>query len=164
MRDRLHEVGLAQPGGAVDEQWVVSAPGGLGHGVRGGGGQLVRLADDEALEGVALVQRRVRGRSRGRDRVLTRRHEEVHLGPLLAVYLHAEHHRRRPTEDALRGARQNRGVLRFVPLDRELVRSAEDQLPLVQRDRLGRLEPSPHRRVGKFTARLFEQALPGFFR
>ena len=45
--DGLHQVGLAQPGGAVDEERVVGLAGGLDSGVGGGGGELVRLADDE---------------------------------------------------------------------------------------------------------------------
>ena len=54
--DRLHEVGLAEPGVAVDEERVVDLAGRLGDGVGGGGGELVRLADDEVVERVALAQ------------------------------------------------------------------------------------------------------------
>jgi len=54
-------------------------------------------------------------------------------------------------------------MLRFIPFGGELVRRAEDQAAVIQRDRLGRLEPGPYGRFGKFTPRLFQQALPGFF-
>ena len=90
--DGLHQVGLAQPGGAVDEERVVGLARRLGHGVRRRGRQLVRLPDDEGVEGVALVERlgvpdvRPRRRRFGGGR----RHEEVHLGALLAVFLHPE--------------------------------------------------------------------------
>src|SRR2546421_4553091 len=56
--DRLHEVRLAEAGGAVDEKRVVGLAGRLRDGVRGCRGQLVRLADDEGLERVALIERR----------------------------------------------------------------------------------------------------------
>ena len=55
--DGLHQVGLAQPGGAVDEERVVGLARRFGGGVGGGGGELVGLADDEGVEGVALVER-----------------------------------------------------------------------------------------------------------
>ena len=47
---------LPRPVGAVDEERVVGLAGRLGDGVRRGGGELVRLADDEGVEGVALVE------------------------------------------------------------------------------------------------------------
>ena len=55
--DGLHQVGLAQPGGAVDEEGIVGLAGGFGRRVGGGGRELVGLADDEGVEGVALVER-----------------------------------------------------------------------------------------------------------
>ncbi len=49
---RAHEVGLAQPALAVDEQGIEEgAAGGLGHLDSQGIGHLVRFADDEVLEG-----------------------------------------------------------------------------------------------------------------
>ena len=72
VRDGLHEVGLAEAGRTVDEERVVLLPGRFGDGVRGGGGELVRLADDEVIEGVAVVQRlgaRIDRRHRGRGRL-----------------------------------------------------------------------------------------------
>ena len=53
--DRLHQVGLAESGVAVDEEGVVDLAGGLGDGVGGGGGELVRLSDDEVVERVAIA-------------------------------------------------------------------------------------------------------------
>ena len=94
--DGLHQVGLAEPGGAVDEERVVGLAGRLGGRVRGGGGELVGLADDEGVEGVALVERLRAGVGpRGdRDGGRGRRHEEIHLRPLLAIFVDAEDDRR----------------------------------------------------------------------
>ena len=55
MGDRLHQVRLAESGVAVDEERVVDLPGRLGDGVGGGGGELVRLADDEVVERVSIA-------------------------------------------------------------------------------------------------------------
>ena len=54
--DGVQQVGLAEPGRAVDEQRVVRAGGRLGDAQRGGEGELVRGALDERLERVARVQ------------------------------------------------------------------------------------------------------------
>ena len=55
MPDGVQQVGLAQTGGAVDEQRVVAAARGLGHAEGGGEGELVRGALHERLERVAGV-------------------------------------------------------------------------------------------------------------
>ena len=55
--DRVEQVGLAEPGGPVDEQRVVGPARALGDRQRGGVGEAVRRADDELVEGVAGVQR-----------------------------------------------------------------------------------------------------------
>ena len=130
-----------------------------------GRGELVRLADDERVEAVALIERRRRGGARGRDgSAAVGGDEEVHLRALLPFFLHAEDHLRRSAEHALGRAREHRRVLALVPLGSELVGRAEDEAILVERDRHSRLEPGPHCRVGKFAPCLFEEALPGFFR
>src|SRR5688572_12504191 len=56
VRDRLHEMCLAKPGLTVDEQGVVDLAGCLCDSVRGGGRELVRLADYEVIEDVPLAQ------------------------------------------------------------------------------------------------------------
>ena len=92
MGDRLHQVGLAESRGAVDEERVVGLAGRFGRGVGRGRGQLVGLADDERVEGIALVERlraRVHRRDHGRRRA--RRDEEIHLRPLLPVFVHPKH-------------------------------------------------------------------------
>ncbi len=62
--DRVHQVGLAQADAAVEEQRVegdLAALGdALGHPAGRGVGELIRLADDEVLEGAAPVDRRGR--------------------------------------------------------------------------------------------------------
>ena len=60
--DGVEEVGLAQPGGAVDEERVVRPRRRLRHPLRGRQGELVGLALDEGLEGVAGVEARRRHR------------------------------------------------------------------------------------------------------
>ena len=55
VRDGLHEVRLAESGVAVDEERVVDLAGRLGDGVGGGGGELVRLSDDEVVERVSIA-------------------------------------------------------------------------------------------------------------
>ena len=55
--DGVHQVGLAEAGGAVEEEGVVGLRGRLGDGKGGGMGELVILADDEVLEGVARIER-----------------------------------------------------------------------------------------------------------
>jgi len=136
----------------------------LRDGVRRRCGQLVRLADHEGLEGVAVVERR---RSGGRFLAardgLTRRDEEIHLRAPLAIFLDAEHHRGGLAEHTLRRPCQHAGMFRLVPLHSELVGGADNKPSVVQCDRLGGLEPRAHGRVGKFAARLFQHALPGFF-
>src|SRR5947208_1571589 len=81
----------------------------------------------------------------------------------ISILLHPEHDRRRPSEHALGGARQDGGVLRLVPFDGELIGSSDDQAPIVQRDRHRGLQPRPHRSVGKFAPRFVEESLPSFF-
>ena len=54
--DRVQQVGLAQPGVAVDEQRVVGLAGRLGHRDGGGVREPVGRADDEGLEGVLRVE------------------------------------------------------------------------------------------------------------
>ena len=56
MADRVQQVGLAQPGVAVDEQRVVGLGRRLGHRDRGRVGEPVARADDERLEQVARVE------------------------------------------------------------------------------------------------------------
>ena len=56
MPDRVEQVGLAQPGLAVDEQRVVGLGRRLGDRDRGGVGEPVARADDEGVEGVLRVE------------------------------------------------------------------------------------------------------------
>ena len=56
MSDALHEVGLAQPDPAVEEQGVEGDRAALGHAPRGGMGQFVRFPNDEALERITKIR------------------------------------------------------------------------------------------------------------
>ena len=62
--DGVEQVGLAEPGVAVDEERVVRLRRRLGDGDRGGMGEAVGLADDEVVERVLRVQARVAARER----------------------------------------------------------------------------------------------------
>src|SRR5262249_60017856 len=62
--DGLEEVGFSESRFAVDEEWVIGAAGGGGDGAGGRMGEAIRAADDEAVEGVLLVERH-RGESAG---------------------------------------------------------------------------------------------------
>ena len=61
MADGLHEVGLAEGGGPVDEEGIVDGTGRLGDGAGGGMGEAVAGADDELLERVLGVEVGPRG-------------------------------------------------------------------------------------------------------
>ena len=61
--DRMHQVGLAQTDAAVDEERVVGLRGDLRDGASGGMRELVRRADDEALEGVSADSWTLAGRA-----------------------------------------------------------------------------------------------------
>ena len=54
--DGVEQVGLAEPGVAVDEEGVVGTAGRLRHGLGGGVGQAVRRCGDEGLEGELRVE------------------------------------------------------------------------------------------------------------
>ncbi len=54
----MHQVGLAEADAAIEEQRVERDARRLGDAARRGVGELVRLADDETLEGEAAVERR----------------------------------------------------------------------------------------------------------
>ena len=56
-RDGVHQMGLAEPDPAVQEQRVERRRGGFGDAARGGMGELVRLADHEIVEGEARIER-----------------------------------------------------------------------------------------------------------
>ena len=67
--DRVHQVRLAQPHAAVDEQRVVRARRRFGDGAARGVRELIRRADDEGVEGVAGIQAgRARRAASGRRR------------------------------------------------------------------------------------------------
>ena len=56
--DRLHQVRLAHPDAAIQEQRVVGLRGPLGHSLAGRMGKLVAAADHECVKGVAWIQLR----------------------------------------------------------------------------------------------------------
>src|SRR5205807_10385203 len=83
----LHQVRFPEPGRAVDEERVVGLAGRFGDRVRGGRGQLVRLADDAGLERVALVERRRVDAGLFERDLLAGRHERNLMGAWTALLL-----------------------------------------------------------------------------
>ena len=59
--DRIHQVGLAQAGVAIDKQRVVFRRRALGYRERGRVRKFVRRADDEPLEGIVVIRRSAGG-------------------------------------------------------------------------------------------------------
>ncbi|MEE8061969.1 MAG: hypothetical protein V3T16_09060, partial [Gemmatimonadales bacterium] len=59
--------------------------------------------------------------------------------------------------------REEAGMFRLVPLDGKLVRGPDDQLVVVEGDRLGGFEPGLDRVIGDFLSRVLQDALPCFF-
>ena len=57
MPDRVHQVRLAETCAAMEEQRIEGEPAAFGQGLRGIVGKLIGLADDEAVERVARVER-----------------------------------------------------------------------------------------------------------
>ena len=133
--DCVHQVGLAEPHPAVDEQRVVGLARRLGHGPRGRLGELVRLAHHEALEGVARIQGAER-RDGGRDRRLP---VEVGLGGLFAG---------RQQDDPGPGLVElgqslvdEARVVALHPVADEVVRGLQRQDPVTLRDEGDRAKP-----------------------
>ena len=56
-RDRVHEMGLAEPDAAIEEKRIIGRDVGFRDAARGGKGKFVRLADDEILEGKSEIKR-----------------------------------------------------------------------------------------------------------
>ena len=56
LADSLHQVGLAQPGVAMEEKGVIAAGGRFRHGARGRVGKPVARTDDEAVKRVTRVE------------------------------------------------------------------------------------------------------------
>jgi hypothetical protein len=177
--DGLHEVRLAEPRVAVDEQRVVDLPRRLRRPLRGRRRHVVRLADDEVVERVARVERRLRPRvgprgrrerrpgragrrRRGARRLGRRLDEEVELRALAQLLVDLERHVHRVAERHRGVARQQRRVLRLVPLGAEPVRRADHDAPPLEGERRGGLEPRAEGLFGKLLAGAGEEPVPHF--
>src|SRR4029450_11318393 len=122
-RDRLKEMGLAEPGAPVDEEWVV----GLGWRLRdrqgGRVGDTVRGADDEEVERVLRVQASAEA-GRGRRFRLLRLVELVHGKSHRAVA---------PDRLADRSVDEVEEVV-LDPRAREVVRNGENEMLTAELD------------------------------
>ena len=105
--DGMHQMGLAEPDPAIEEQRVEGHGARLGDALRCGMGELVRLADDEILEGEARIERRahiLRGEGGGRVGASRFRASVRPLGPPSA-----------PTAAGTRSAAEVLGLHRLGP-------------------------------------------------
>ena len=134
-RDRLQEVGLAEPGAAVDEEGVVGLRRRLRHGERRGVREAVRRADDEEVEGVLRVQAFAEA---GRRRL---------LGLLRLVELaNGEPHRALASDRLADGGLDEIEEVILDPRAREVVGNREHEALTAELDRLGVGEPRRKRR------------------
>src|SRR5690606_18127823 len=164
--DGLHEVRLAQPRVAVNEQRVVEAPGGLRYGMRRCISQLVRLSNNEVVEGVALVERggRIAARERSCDGGLVGgwSDEQVHLLSGFPFLVNAEDDANGMPECNGCVAGYEVSVLGFVPVCSELVGSANHECIPFNEKGFGRFEPGAEGLFRYVLAGAIEQTGPDF--
>ena len=160
--DGVEKVGLAQADAAVDEERVIAVAGAVRDGEAGGVGELVPRADDEPVEGVPAVERRVgppvadrrilggleelRGGDRGRQRLLLPSHHDVD-GDLLAELLAGR------LLDLV-------DVVVLDPLLEELVRGGDEQDRPLARDETEGPEPGLENLLGHRSLQLAEDLFP----
>ncbi len=147
MPDRLHQVGLPEPGVSPDEERVVRFGWSLRDPLARCRGQLAVSSDHEAIEGVALVERFGRrrapyrggrrgwGREAGLGRLDLGKLEPL-VGPLIL-----EAQLQRPTDLPLTQLPQQAAVLILDPFDRKLGRSGDHERVLRQRHRFRGRQP-----------------------
>src|SRR5687768_17620298 len=102
MRDRLHEVSFAETRIAVDEKRIVDFARRLANRVSCGRRNVVRLSDDEKIEGVSVAQWRrgiVATCERRLHRIWWWSDKEIHLGPFLPFLVHTENDVQRMSEN-----------------------------------------------------------------
>ena len=134
MADGVHQVGLAQPHPSVQEERVVHRGGPFRHRAAGGHRQRVVGPDDEALEGVPLVQ--VGAAPRGEAGARRRLGPGVRdRGQLQRGHRHGRRARRArdgdgqgPVQDPLGGALEERRVLVLDPIPMERAGRLDDEL------------------------------------
>ena len=140
LRDRLQEVGLAEPGAAVDEERVVRLRRRLGDRERGRVREAVRRADHERVEGVLRVAGRRRPARRRCASTASRLLRALGLGdgeldpPLVAGRV-------------ADGSADQADEMAFDPVAREVVRNGEHELVVVQLESLHVVEPRAVRRL-----------------
>ena len=125
--DGLHQVRLAEPRVAVDEERVIQFAGRLCGRDGGRGGEFVALADHEVLKRVALGERReVRIRHSGRARLfIQRRNEQVHLRFGARRFVHHELDLQRMAECNRGEAGEESGMFGFIPFRGKLIRHTD---------------------------------------
>src|ERR1700687_5122120 len=102
-------MGFTEPGVSIDEEGVVDFAGSLAYCVSSSGGELIRLADYEEIEGVTLAEWGRAAIALGECHFCDSRwrsDEKIHLRTLFPLLIHAEHNVHGVPEDYWTKARQ----------------------------------------------------------
>ena len=151
--DRLEEVGLPQPGAAVDEERVVGLRRRLRDRERGRVREAVRRADDERVEGVLRVEplERASRASRRSMELVARGDRELP---------NDDAHRSLAAESVAHDRLEQAAEMALDPVAGEVVRDEEDEDPLVERARAGFGEPGGVGRVVQSVAQAGRNVAP----
>ncbi len=128
--DGLHQVGLSEAGGAIDEERVIRLARRFGDRRGGRGGELVGLADDEMVESISIIQLAQNDGIIGLywlDSGVRLRHKEIHLRARPALVLDLEDDLERMPEADRAQAFEVVEMLGIDPVDRELVGGGKGQ-------------------------------------
>ena len=89
-------------------------------------------------------------------------HEKIELGPPFTLFVNLENDRDWLTQGHRRERSQEFRVLRLVPLGRETIRRANEELIALDLQGLRRLQPGLEGLLRQLLARPLEQSRPGF--
>src|SRR3954451_2768877 len=149
--DGVQQVGLAEPGPAVDEERVVGLAGELGHGEGGSVAEAVSATDHELLEGVLRVEAALLHRS-----AVGRALEHRGLGgPVRGHHPHG----RALIEAPRRGAVQQREVALLDP-GPDVLGGPDEKRAALQSGELQGVEPDVELEVRRLSPELFANVIP----
>src|SRR5690625_3832049 len=149
---------LAKPDAPVKENRVEGGVRTLGDTARGGMGKLVRLADDETLEGEARIKRRGLQRMCGHSRRLGRAPD--FLWRRLDAFLDLDREAPDMAKLRLEIAQQMQPVIALDPIRDKARRRAEDHAILIDFRKADRADPLLHRLAPELALGRFDNLLP----